>query len=142
MSAALEGLKVVEFSSNLAAEYAAWILAEQGARTVKVEPRDGSLRRGSPHFHVLNRSKQSLFVDIESDGARVAEVLRWADIVVTGFTPARLERLQLGADSIARINPSAIAVNLPPLGSKGPLADFDANDELVAAYGGITGSQW
>ena len=142
MPAALEGVRVVEISSNLGAEYAAWVLAEQGARTIKVEPKDGSLRRGSPHFHVLNRSKQSLFFDIDSAPDRVAELIRWADVVVTGFTPDHLRCLALDDESIRNTNPRAIAVNVPPLGSEGPLANFDANDELVAAYSGITGSQW
>ncbi|MGO9606818.1 MAG: CaiB/BaiF CoA transferase family protein [Candidatus Binataceae bacterium] len=142
MATALEGIKVVEISSNLGAEYAAWILAEQGARTIKVEPPDGSLRRGSPHFHVLNRSKQPIFFDIDSAAERIAELVRWADIVVTGFTPDRLRRLTLDYDSIKGANAHAIAVNVSPLGSSGPLANFDANDDLVAALGGITGNQW
>jgi len=139
---ALEGVKVVEFGSNLGAEYAAWILAEQGTRTIKVEPQDGSARRGSAHFHVLNRSKQSLFFDLHAAPERAAALLRWADVLITGFTPANLRRLKLDPESVHRLNPHAIAVNVPPLGSRGELADFDANDELVAAYSGITGSQW
>ena len=139
---ALEGVKVVEFGSNLGAEYAAWILAEQGARTIKVEPQDGSARRGSAHFHVLNRSKQSLFFDLHAAPERAAALLRWADVLITGFTPANLGRLKLDPESVHRLNPRAIAVNVPPLGSRGKLADFDANEELVAAYSGITGSQW
>ena len=139
---ALEGVKVVEFGSNLGAEYAAWVLAEQGARTIKVEPRDGSPRRGFPHFHVLNRSKQALFFDLDSSPERVAELVRWADVVLTALTPAALKRLGLEYESIRRVNARAIAVNVPPLGGLGQLANFDANDDLVAAYAGITGSQW
>src|SRR5215469_11214489 len=139
---ALKGVKVVEFGSNLGAEYAAWILAEQGAQTIKVEPPDGSARRGSAHFHVLNRSKQSLFFALDSNPERVVELLDWADVVVSGFTPANLKRLKLDWESVQQLNHRAIALNVPPLGSRGELADFDANDELVAAYSGITGSQW
>jgi len=139
---ALESINVVEFGSNLGAEYAAWVLAEQGARTIKVEPRDGSPRRGFPHFHVLNRSKQALFFNLDEDSERVGELIRWADVVVTGFTPGALKRLGLDYDSIRRLNSRAISVNVPPLGGHGQLADFDANDDLVAAYAGITGSQW
>jgi crotonobetainyl-CoA:carnitine CoA-transferase CaiB-like acyl-CoA transferase len=142
MGSALEDVNVVEISSNLGAEYAAWILAEQGARTIKIEPPDGSPRRGTPHFHVLNRSKASLFLDIQAPDPRLKDLLRWANVVITGFTPARLESLHLDAASIAAINPRAIVVSVPPLGGRGPLANLDANDELVAAYGGITGSQW
>ena len=141
---ALDGVNVLELASNLGAEYAAWILAEQGARTIKVEPPGGAAHRGSSHFHLLNRSKNGVFFDLAaaSSGPRVAELLRWADIVVTGSTPARLSALGLGYESIREINPRAIAVNVPPFGSRGPLAEFDANDELIAAFGGITGSQW
>ena len=141
---ALDGVNLLELEANLGAEYAAWILAEQGARAIKVEPPQGAAHRGSPHFHVLNRSKRSLFFDSSSAAARprVAELIRWADIVVTGATPARLAALGQDYDSIRRINPRAIAVNLPPLGSRGPLANFNADDDLVAAFGGITGSQW
>jgi crotonobetainyl-CoA:carnitine CoA-transferase CaiB-like acyl-CoA transferase len=144
MSKALDGINLVEFDSNMGAAYAAMLLAENGARAIKIEPRGGSRERGTSHFHVLNRSKRVLELDLDdhaSDG-RVAELIRWADIVVTGFTPARLKQLSLDYESIRRINPRAIALGVPPLGSRGPDADFDANDDLVAARGGITGSQW
>lgn len=141
---ALDGVNVLELASNLGAEYAAWILAEQGARTIKVEPPGGSAHRGSPRFHLLNRSKRALFFDAAAPASkpRVAELIRWADIVITGAIAPHLTALGLGNESIREINRRAIAVNVPPLGSRGPLADFDANDDLVAAFGGITGSQW
>ena len=144
MSKALDAINIVEFDSNLGAAYATMLLAENGARAIKVEPPGGSRDRGTPHFHVLNRSKRALQLDLDdrASQARVAELIRWADIVVTGFTPSRLKQLRLDAESIHRINPRAIALGVPPLGSRGPDADFDANDDLVAARGGITGSQW
>ena len=144
MSKALDAINIVEFDSNLGAAYATMLLAENGARAIKVEPRGGSRERGTPHFHVLNRSKRTLELDLDdrASQARVAELIRWADIVVTGFTPSRLKQLRLDPESIHRTNPRAITLGVPPLGSRGPDADFDANDDLVAARGGITGSQW
>ena len=144
MTKSLDGINLVEFDSNLGAAYAAMLLAENGAHAIKVEPIGGSPNRGTPHFHVLNRSKRMLELDLDDRASqpRVAELIRWADIVVTGFTPARLKQLSLDPESIRRINPRAIALGVPPLGSRGPDADFDANDDLVAARGGITGSQW
>ena len=84
------------------------LLAENGARAIKVEPRGGSRERGTPHFHVLNRSKRALELDLDdrASQARVADLIRWADIVVTGFTPARLRQLNLDPESIRRINPA------------------------------------
>jgi crotonobetainyl-CoA:carnitine CoA-transferase CaiB-like acyl-CoA transferase len=144
MSKALDGINIVEFDSNLGAAYATMLLAENGARAIKVERVGGSRERGTPHFHVLNRSKRALELDLEdrASQARIVELVRWADIVVTGFTSARLKQLKLDPESIRRINPRATALGVPPLGSLGPDADFDANDDLVAARGGITGSQW
>jgi len=144
MSKALDGINIVEFDSNMGAAYATMLLAENGARAIKIEPRGGSRDRGTPHFHVLNRSKRVLELDLDDHAAqgRVAELIRWADIVVTGFTSARLKQLNLDYESIRGISPRAIALGVPPLGSRGPDADFDANDDLVAARGGITGSQW
>ncbi len=144
MGKSLDGINIVEFASHLGAAYSTMLLAENGARAIKVEPPGGSRERGTPHFHVLNRSKRALELDLDDRASqpRIADLVRWADIVVTGFTPARLKQLSLDADSIRRINPRAIALGVPALGSRGPDADFDANDDLVAARGGITGSQW
>ena len=95
MSKSLDGINIVEFDSNMGAAYATMLLAENGARAIKVEPRGGSRDRGTPHFHVLNRGKRVLELDLDdrASQARVAELIRWADIVVTGFTPARLRQL-------------------------------------------------
>ena len=144
MAKALDGINLVEFDSNLGAAYAAMLLAENGARAIKVEPPGGSRGRGTPHFHVLNRSKRALELNLDDRASqnRVKELIRWADIVVTGFTAARLEQLNLDSESIRRLNPRAIALGVPPLGGRGPDSRFDANDDLVAARGGITGSQW
>ena len=142
MPKALDGINVVEFDAHPGSAYTAMLLAENGARTIKVERRGGSPTRGTPHFHVLNRSKRVLEFDLDASAARVAELLRWADVVITGFTPERLADVRLDYESIRRINPRAIALSMPPLGGRGPDANFAANDELVAARGGITGSQW
>ena len=150
MSHALDRINIVEFDANIGSAYAAMLLAENGARVIKVEARGGSTARGTPHFHVLNRSKRSLALDLDDLAARprqaarprIDELLRWADIVITGFTPNRLGEAGLDYDSIRDANPRAIALNVPPLGSRGPDANFDADDDLVAARAGITGSQW
>src|SRR5271156_1520134 len=95
MAKSLDGINLVEFDSNLGAAYAAMLLAENGARATKVEPPGGSRGRGTPHFHVLNRSKRALELDLDdrASAGRFKELLRWADVVVTGFTPARLEQV-------------------------------------------------
>ncbi len=144
MAKALDGVTVVEFCSNLAAAYAAMLLAEHGAEAIRIEPPAGDPARLTPHFHVVNRGKRSVAADAESaDGRAIAEtMIRRADIVVHGFTPERARRLSVDAKQIAALNPRAIALELPPFGNRGPDADFDAGEELVAALSGISGSQW
>jgi crotonobetainyl-CoA:carnitine CoA-transferase CaiB-like acyl-CoA transferase len=144
MAKALTGINVLEFHSNLGAAYAAMLLAEQGADTIKVEPPGGALERGTPHFQVLNRSKRSVSIDATSaDGQwSIAALVKSADLVITGSTPARLKAQGLDYAAIRKINPQALVLNVPPLGSRGPDAEFDASDTLVAARAGIAGSQW
>ncbi len=144
MDKALDGINLVEFSSNLGAAYAAMLLAEQGTRAIRVEPPGGAPGRGTPHFHALNRSKRALFLDLQSarERARVERLLRWAGVAVFGWTPARMRELELDYAALSRINPRLIVLHVPPLGSRGSLADFDASDELASALGGIYGSQW
>src|SRR5258708_10518733 len=122
MPRALDGINVVEFDAHLGAAYAAMLLAEQGARTIKVEPRGGSPARGTPHFHVVNRSKRVLEIDLNASASepRIAELLRWADVLITGLTPQRLADLHLDYHFINRINPRAIVPTMPPLASRGP----------------------
>src|ERR1700694_2561231 len=92
MHKALDRINLVEFSSNLGVAYAAMLLAEQGARAIRVEPPGGDPGRGTPHFHVLNRSKRALFFDVQSarEQARVERLLRWADLAVLGWTSAQM----------------------------------------------------
>lgn len=142
MNKALDGINLVEFDSNLGAAYAAMLLAEQGARAVKVESPGGARERGTAHFHALNRSKRALFFNLQAERARVERLLRWADVAVFGWTGARMRELELDYAGLSRLNPHLVVLHVPPLGNRGPLADFDASDELVSALGGIYGSQW
>jgi crotonobetainyl-CoA:carnitine CoA-transferase CaiB-like acyl-CoA transferase len=144
MNKALDAINLVEFDSNLGAAYAAMLLAEQGARAIRVEPPGGARGRGTAHFHALNRSKRALFFDLESPGERprIERLLRWADVAVFGWTGARMRELGLDYATLSRINPRLVVLHVSPLGNRGPLADFDASDELASALGGIYGSQW
>ncbi|HEY2107160.1 MAG TPA: CoA transferase, partial [Candidatus Binataceae bacterium] len=73
--------------------------------------------------------------------AAAVELLKLADVVVNGFTPARLDSLDLTYDRIAKINPRAVMLNMPALGSRGPYADLPAGDELASAISGVTAAQ-
>ncbi len=143
MAKALDGITVLEFASSLGSAYAAMLMAEQGARAIRIEPPGGDTRRGTPHFHVLNRSKQALFLNLDSAGdlAQARELIGIADVVVSGFTPARQRALGLDYESVRQRNSSAILLQMPPLGSRGPYAEMPADDDLLCAWGGIFGTQ-
>jgi crotonobetainyl-CoA:carnitine CoA-transferase CaiB-like acyl-CoA transferase len=145
---ALDGINLLEFGSNLAAAYAAMLLAEQGALAVRVELPGASPSPSTPHFHVVNRSKRRCALDLAKDEGRAAVVrmIAVADIVICGLAPSRSRELGIDYESVRVINPSALYLAMPPLGSRGPLQDFDwgcdLDDELIMAISGISGSQW
>ncbi len=143
MAKPLDGITVIEFAGHLGSAYAAMLLAEYGARAIRIEPRRGDPVRGTPHFHVLNRSKQALFLDLDSptDLSKAHELLKLADVVVSGFTPARTRALGLDHDSIRHTNPCAVLLQMPPLGSRGPYAELPLEDDLVRAWSGVFATQ-
>ena len=143
MSKALDGINLVEFDSNLGAAYAAMLLAEQGARAIKVEPPGGSRERGTPHFHVLNRSKRALFLDVQARAlARRAAAPMGRRRRCSDGPRRGCASLDSTMRRFAASIPHLVVLHVPPLGNRGPLADFDASDELASALGGIYGSQW
>ena len=143
MAKPLDGITVIEFAGHLGSAYAAMLMAEYGARTIRIEPAKGDPMRATPHFYVLNRSKQALFLDLDSPSGldQARDLLKLADVVVSGFTPARARSLELDAESVRRVNPDAISVQMPPLGSRGPYAELPFEDDLVRAWSGIFASQ-
>ncbi len=144
MAKALDGVNILEIDSNLAAAYAAMLLAEQGATAIKVEAPGGAPRRGTPHFHATNRSKRTIALDFESrrSKASIRELIAASDVVVHGLTPAKARALGLDAEAIRAANRRILMLWMPPLGSRGPLADLDADEDIAAAIGAISGNQW
>jgi crotonobetainyl-CoA:carnitine CoA-transferase CaiB-like acyl-CoA transferase len=144
MAKALDGISIIEFGSNMAAAYAAMLLAEQGADVIRLESPSVPTDRGTPHYHVLNRSKRIATLDLATanDRSQIDHLIQSADIAITGFTPAQLDAHALDYTTLARLNPRLIAVNLSPFGTSGPYANLVASDEMVAAFSGITASQW
>ncbi len=153
-SAPLSGILVADFSRVLAGPFATMYLADLGATVVKVErPGTGDDTRAwgppwtehtSSYFESVNRSKQSVTLDLTDPGDRALahELARRADVLVENFLTGTLERYGLGYDQLAISNPRLVYASITGFGS-GAGADRPGYDFLVQALGGlmsITGS--
>src|SRR5262249_2766203 len=146
----LEGLVVVELGHSVAAPYAGLILADLGARVIKVEnPKSGDYARGwgppfwrdiASCFHGLNRGKEGItadFGDPQDCAALKALILEKADAVIQNLRPGILEKFGLTAEALRVAKPSLIWCDIGAFGAKGPLAGKPGYDPLVQASTGI-----
>jgi formyl-CoA transferase len=144
----LEGITVVSLEQAVAAPFATRQLADLGARVVKVErPGSGDFARGydesvhgqSSYFVWLNRSKESVTLDIKTDGGRevLERLLGEADVFVQNLAPGAARRLGLGAAELAERHPSLIVCDISGYGNTGPWADRKAYDLLVQCETGV-----
>ncbi|MDT5018168.1 MAG: hypothetical protein QOD39_4328, partial [Mycobacterium sp.] len=136
------GLNVLELGSgSVAASIAGVVLADAGARVVKVEPPEGDrLRTHNPSgFLVWNRGKESLVADLHTPAGQqtVRDLATRADVVIEGFAPGRTAEWGIGADDLRALNPALIHCMITGFGSSGPYAALKAYDSLVAAKAGL-----
>lgn len=144
----LDGILVADFSRVLAGPLATVMLADLGARVIKVErPGTGDDTRswgppfsatGATYFESVNRNKESLCLDLTHDAdLAVARALALkADVLVENFKPGGMDRLDLGYDSLKRDNPGLVYASITGFGSAGG-ADRLGYDFLVQALGGL-----
>ncbi|RHW28552.1 CoA transferase [Nocardioides immobilis] len=151
----LEGITVVSLEQAVAAPYATRQLADLGARVIKIErPEIGDFARGyddtvhgeSSYFVWLNRSKESLTLDLKAlEGQRILrELLAEADVLVQNLGPGATVRMGLGADDLAETHPRLIVCDISGYGADGPWRSRKAYDLLVQAEAGllsVTGSE-
>jgi len=144
----LDGITVIALEQAVAAPFATRQLADLGARVIKIErPNTGDFARGydetvkgmSSHFVWLNRSKESLTLDLKhSRAAPILErLLDRADIVIQNLAPGAARRLGLGADSLLPKYPRLIVCDISGYGHNGPYASKKAYDLLVQAEAGV-----
>ncbi|MCO5066636.1 MAG: CoA transferase [Rhizobiaceae bacterium] len=146
----LAGCTVIELGHSVAAPFAGMILADLGARVVKVEnPADGDYARGwgppfwrdtSSLFAALNRGKESVAIDFRTEeGVRRLRdlILGEADAVIQNLRPGVLDRFGIGADDLCAAKPSLIWCNIGAFGPVGPLARKPGYDPLAQASTGI-----
>lgn len=144
---ALEGLKVLDFSTLLPGPMATLLLAEAGATVVKIEPPGGDpmQHHETPAFEaglvyqLLNRGKHTVQVDLKSaDGlASVENLVRSADVLVEGFRPGVMTKLGLGFEAVRRLNPDIIYCSLTGFGQSGPRSHEPGHDANYLAVTGL-----
>ncbi|MCY4598322.1 MAG: CaiB/BaiF CoA-transferase family protein, partial [Acidobacteria bacterium] len=144
----LDGITVVALEQAVAAPFATRQLADLGARVIKVErPGTGDFARAydtavhglSSHFVWLNRSKESLTLDLKRPEAADAlrRLIARADVFVQNLAPGAAERLGLGADALRADHARLIVCGLSGYGASGPYRDRKAYDLLVQAESGV-----
>lgn len=151
----LQGVTVLDLSRVVAGPFAAQMLADLGARVIKLERTDGGddLRKVGPpwcrqqgeaprvstYFAAVNRGKQSVPVDFDAaDGiALVRQLVTEADVVIENFRTGTLARKGLGYDDLAAINPRLILCSVTGFGQTGPRATESGYDYLAQAMAGV-----
>src|SRR5436309_14405283 len=118
---ACEGWSVVELgSARVAASFAGMLLADNGARVVKVEPRSGDRLRGElpSGFRVWNRGKESMVADLRTDEGRAAvrEAVKHADVLLAGVPARRLAQWGLSWDDLRADNPALVHCSITGFG--------------------------
>ena len=140
----LDGITVIALEHAVAAPFATRQLADLGARVIKIErPKVGDFARGydetvkgmSSHFVWLNRSKESLTLDLKQSRATpiLERLLERADVMIQNLAPGAARRLGLGAESLLQKYPRLIVCDVSGYGDNGPYASRKAYDLLVQA---------
>jgi itaconate CoA-transferase len=144
----LDGITVIAFEQAVAAPFATRQLADLGARVIKIErPKVGDFARDydatvkglSSHFVWLNRSKESLTLDLKHSSATpiLERLLERADVVIQNLAPGASRRLGLGAESLLVKYPKLIVCDISGYGDNGPYSARKAYDLLMQAEAGV-----
>jgi CoA:oxalate CoA-transferase len=147
-SGPLSGITVIDLTRILAGPYSTFLLAELGARVIKVEPPGkgddareyGPFKNGvSTYFASVNRGKQSIALDLktESDRRIFEALLAKADIIIENFRPGTMEKLGYGWESLHEKYPRLIYASASGFGHTGPYSREPAYDMVVQGMGGI-----
>jgi formyl-CoA transferase len=149
----LAGVHVLDLARVLAGPYAAMLLGDLGAEVIKVErpgAGDDTRRWGPPfvpagdgaestYFLSVNRGKRSVAIDLKDPGERgfVEALVRWADVLIENFRPGVMDRLGLGDDRLAELNPRLVRLAISGFGEQGPDSDRVGYDQILQAEGGV-----
>ena len=144
----LSGITVVDLSRILAGPYCTMLMAEMGARIIKVEPPKGGddaraygpfVKDHSAYFTSVNRGKESIALDLKADADKhiFEKLLEKADVIVENFRPGTMEKLGYGWETLHARYPQLIYAAASGFGHTGPNSSDPAYDMVVQGMGGI-----
>ena len=144
----LSGYTIVDLSRILAGPYCTHLMAEMGARVIKVEPpKTGDdaraygpfVKHHSAYFASINRGKESIALDLKADEDRriFEKLLEKADVVVENFRPGTMEKFGYGWETLHKRYPQLIYASASGFGHTGPNSKDPAYDMVVQGMGGI-----
>jgi formyl-CoA transferase len=143
MQQALSGVRIIDMTHNQAGPACAQILGFLGAEVIKLEdPKGGDVARSQNgdglFFLVLNANKQSLTLNLKTDAGKelFKQVIAKSDVLLENFGPGALDRLCLGYETLAKINPRIIYATIKGFGTYGPYSGFKSFEPIAQAMGG------
>jgi len=136
-------MRVLDCTHVIAGAWCSMLLADLGADVIKVEPPKGEVTRTAVGpfraYDFVNRNKRAIAVDMaKPDGAAALRRLAgWADVWVENYRPGALDRMGLGYDDLARVNPALIYCSISGFGQDGPYRERGGLDLVAQAMSGI-----
>ncbi len=145
MPGSLDGLRVLDLTSNLSGPYCCMMLADHGADVVKIEPPKGDAARNMPPFvngesapfMTWNRNKRSVVMDLKAERGAFLALADTADVVVENYRPGVLDRLGIGWEVLHARNPRVILGSISGFGQTGPYAPRGGFDLVSQAMSGL-----
>ena len=146
---ALDGVKVLDLTQIMAGPMCTMLLADMGADVIKIErpgTGDDTRRMGSRltgdisgGFLALNRNKRSIALDLRSDDGKAVfrRMVKTADVVVENFRPGVMDRLGLGYETLAAINPKLVYASISGFGGTGPYRNRGGFDLVAQGMSGL-----
>jgi crotonobetainyl-CoA:carnitine CoA-transferase CaiB-like acyl-CoA transferase len=147
---ALHGIKVLDLTRLLPGNFCTLLLADYGADVLKIEDTDRGdygrwhppqVRTQSAYFLGLNRNKKSMKLNLKTDGGKAIfmQLARKSNIILEGFRPGVVDRLDIGYDAVRKVNPGIIYCSISGFGQDGPYRNKVGHDINYIGIGGILG---
>jgi formyl-CoA transferase len=143
----LEGIIVIAVEQAVAAPFCSSRLADAGATVIKIERPEGDFARGydtaakgqSSYFVWLNRGKQSVAIDLSTEGGReqLEALISGADVLLQNLKPGSMDKLGFSRERLRKDYPALICCTISGYGDEGPYKDRKAYDLLIQAESGL-----